>query len=98
MNSESKNQITDQEQNSGILLVDDERHILAALVRSLRRYKWRLFSATSGEEGLELMKEAEDREEPFDIVLSDMHMPGMHGSEFLQEVMLYAKESLQFAL
>ena len=36
---------------------------------------------TSGEEGLQLMKEAEEKDEAFDIVLSDMHMPGMNGAE-----------------
>jgi len=81
LNSELTNQTTDQEQNFGILLVDDEPHILTALVRSLRRYKWRLFSAPSGEEGLEILER-----EQIHVVISDYRMDGMDGVTFLRLV------------
>lgn len=83
-----------------IIFIDDDENIGQAMKRMLRpmRNEWDMVFCTSGEEGLEVMKEAEDREEPFDIVLSDMHMPGMHGSEFLQEVMNRHPHTIRFAL
>lgn len=66
-----------------ILFVDDEPKILEGLGRMLRvmRHEWDIHFATSGPEALELMVG-----ESFDLVVSDMRMPGMNGLEFLTEV------------
>ncbi|WP_457574089.1 HDOD domain-containing protein [Desulfolithobacter sp.] len=63
-----------------ILFVDDESNILAGLRRMLRpmRHQWNLAFADSGRKALEVMAE-----EPFDVVVSDMRMPGMDGAELL---------------
>jgi CheY-like chemotaxis protein len=61
--------------SSNILVVDDDRNLLATIERSLERfYKVRVTDAPS-EEVL--------RERPFDVVVADYAMPKMNGIEFL---------------
>ncbi len=72
-----------------ILFVDDEPQILEGLKRSLRimREEWEMEFAQSGKEALEIFAKA-----PFDIIVSDTHMPGINGIQLLNEVMkLYPK-------
>jgi DNA-binding NtrC family response regulator len=64
-----------------ILLIDDEALVLTALKRALHEEDLEITTATSGEEGLEVM-----RNESFKVVISDERMPGMSGSEFLTRV------------
>ena len=65
---------------SRILFVDDERHLLDGLKRSLRsqRNVWEVSFADSGEEAVRLTEE-----QHFDVVVTDMRMPGMNGAELL---------------
>ena len=67
-----------------VLFVDDQPEILAGLRRMLRvlRNEWQMEFVESGEEALALMAEA-----PFDVVVSDMRMPGMDGAQLLTETM-----------
>ncbi len=78
-----------------IIFVDDDENVGQALRRMLRpmRNEWDMEFAASGGEALEKMSA-----EPFDIVISDMHMPGMHGADFLGEVMDRYPETIRFAL
>ena len=64
-----------------LLLVDDEENILTALKRLLRRDGYRIFTASGGREGLELLSENR-----VDVIVSDQRMPGMTGVEFLRRV------------
>lgn len=64
-----------------ILFVDDEKSILKAIERLFFDTDYELFVAESGEEGLDILKE-----NPIDIVVSDMRMPGMDGHQFLKKV------------
>ena len=79
-----------------IIFVDDDVNVGQAMKRMLRpmRRQWDMVFATSGEEALELMEQLE----PFDIVVSDMHMPGISGGEFLTRVMDKYPETIRFAL
>ncbi len=61
-----------------LLIVDDEENILAALRRLLRREGYRVLTASSGKEGLDLL--AVNRVQ---VIISDQRMPGMSGTEFL---------------
>jgi diguanylate cyclase (GGDEF)-like protein/PAS domain S-box-containing protein len=61
-----------------LLIVDDEENILAALRRLLRREGFRVLTANSGKEGLDLL--AVNRVQ---VIISDQRMPGMSGTEFL---------------
>jgi two-component system probable response regulator PhcQ len=64
-----------------ILLVDDEEQVRAALGAVLRREGYTVHLAESGEAGLLALKE-----KPIQLVISDHHMPGISGLEFLKLV------------
>lgn len=64
-----------------VLCVDDEKNILSSLKRLLFREDYELLFATSGAEGLELLKK-----HSVQVVISDMKMPNMNGAEFLEQV------------
>ena len=61
-----------------ILIVDDEPANLRLLER-LFRVEFQVITATSGAEGLELLKMHDVA-----LILSDQRMPGMTGIEFLK--------------
>ncbi|MDF7801747.1 response regulator [Pontiellaceae bacterium B1224] len=66
-----------------ILFVDDEPSILMGLQRLLRshRNEWDIHFANSGAEALQKMDA-----DTFDIIVTDLRMPGMTGVELLQQV------------
>lgn len=82
------------EQNR-VLFVDDEPNLLSSLKRLLRpmRDTWFTSFALGGDEGLRQV-----REECFDVVISDMRMPGMDGAEFLEEVRLACPATVRLIL
>lgn len=65
---------------SAVLLVDDEPFVLKSLARLLCRTcpEWRVIAVGSAKEALEELAKA-----PYDVVVSDMRMPGMDGAELL---------------
>ena len=67
-----------------ILFVDDEAMILEMLEVTLEAMapEWEMSFVDSGEKALALMEK-----KPFDLVVSDMRMPGMTGAQLLNEVM-----------
>jgi thioredoxin reductase (NADPH) len=72
-----------------ILAVDDDPVVSRAVTRDLRaRYggDYRVLSATSGEEALQLLAELALRDRPVALVASDQRMPRMTGIEVLAEV------------
>lgn len=64
-----------------VLFVDDEPHFTSALQRALRHEPYRILTANSAVQALNIL----DRES-VDVVVSDERMPGMSGSEFLAVV------------
>lgn len=66
-----------------VLFVDDEPQLLDGLKRMLRpqRQRWEMTFVSSGEAAL-----AELAAAPFDVIVSDMRMPGMDGAALLQHV------------
>jgi HD-like signal output (HDOD) protein len=78
-----------------ILFVDDEARILDGVRRSMycMRGEWRMRFANSGTAALE-----ELATEPADVVVSDMRMPGMDGSQLLTEVMRLYPGALRIIL
>src|SRR5260370_1453971 len=64
-----------------VLGVDDEQANLDSLERIFAREGWRFLRAGTGPAALELL-----RDEPVDVVLTDLMMPGMSGQELLRAV------------
>ncbi|OHC63089.1 MAG: two-component system response regulator [Rhodocyclales bacterium GWA2_65_20] len=64
-----------------LLFVDDEAGILSSLRRLFRPHGYRILTAESGAEGLEVLGKEE-----VDLVVSDMRMPNMDGAQFLKQV------------
>ena len=69
---------------SRILFVDDEPRVLEGLRRTLHgvRRHWEMEFALSGQEALDRLAVS-----PFDVVVCDVRMPRMDGSELLEQVM-----------
>ena len=68
-------------EDKSVLFVDDEPSILQALKRMLRKEEYRIFTANSGPEGLEIMKNND-----IQLIVSDHRMPEMTGVQFHQKV------------
>jgi CheY-like chemotaxis protein len=64
-----------------ILVVDDEAHVLDGVEDVLRK-QYEVHKAASAEEGIAAL----ERSGPFAVVISDMAMPDVDGTQFLAEV------------
>ncbi|CAA6603204.1 Response regulator containing a CheY-like receiver domain and an HTH DNA-binding domain (fragment) [Rhodospirillaceae bacterium LM-1] len=64
-----------------ILFVDDEPNILSGLKRLMRnmRDQWDMSFCSSAPEALAAFEKS-----PFDVIVSDMRMPGMDGAQLLE--------------
>ena len=76
-----------------MLLVDDEEFILTALKRLLRRDGYRILTANSGVQALELLAENN-----VDVIVSDQRMPAMTGIEFLRRAKEMHPDSVRIVL
>lgn len=69
---------TDLNAPANLLFVDDEPNVLKALRRLFRGSEYAVHIAETGVAGLEIL-----RQQPIDLIISDMRMPQMDGAEFL---------------
>ncbi|RJX33380.1 MAG: response regulator [Desulfurivibrio sp.] len=79
--------------NQSLLLVDDDPHVLKSLYRELNPAGYRLFTAASAKEGLEIVKQHD-----IGVVLSDMSMPEMDGIAFLEAVAVISEDTVRVLL
>jgi response regulator RpfG family c-di-GMP phosphodiesterase len=75
-----------------ILVVDDEPANLR-MVERLLRGSYRVMTATSGEEALEIL-----RHEAVDLIITDQRMPGMSGTDLLRESMQTTPDATRIIL
>jgi CheY-like chemotaxis protein len=73
--------ITKEGSKAKILVIDDEESVRSVLSRVLSQVNHQVTVAENGEEGIRLFKEKE-----FDIVLTDLGMPGMSGWEVCRAI------------
>src|SRR5580698_3741520 len=64
-----------------ILVVDDDDPLLRIHVRALENHRYSVTAAGNGEEAVKALA---DRS--FDVILSDIDMPGMNGIQLLKHV------------
>ncbi|BAL25713.1 EAL domain-containing protein [Azoarcus sp. KH32C] len=76
-----------------LLVVDDEPNILSAIRRLLRGEGYRVLTAGSAREGLEILAS-----QPVQVILSDQRMPEMNGTEFLSRVKVLHPETVRIVL
>src|SRR3954451_13186335 len=70
----------------GIVVVDDEPAVLAAVARDLRRAfgeRFRIVRAGSGDEALDVLRELVARGDQVALLVADQRMPGMEGTDYL---------------
>lgn len=90
---QSTNSKSEADDRPQVLFVDDEPLVLEGLRRSV--YKEFLADlAGSPDEGLEKLRHSG----PYAVVISDMHMPGMDGVEFLATVRILSPDSIRVML
>lgn len=77
-----------------ILCVDDEVNVLKALERTFMDDEYEIIKATSGDEGLEILRNVA----PIQMVIADYRMPEMSGVDFLREVRSYWPETVRIVL
>lgn len=81
------------EKSFNILFVDDEENVLKALKRLFIDEGFGVFTASSGKEGLEILKNDE-----FAVIVSDQRMPEMTGTEFLQQAKKLCPDTIRIIL
>lgn len=69
------------EETARILVVDDEGAIRYSITKTLQRVGYQVEAAESGEAALDLLEEQE-----FDVVLTDIRMPGISGVDLLARI------------
>jgi sigma-B regulation protein RsbU (phosphoserine phosphatase) len=79
--------------NNKILFVDDDTELLTTYELMVRK-NCEVYTASNAEEGLERIHS----EGPFAVVVSDFHMPGMNGIQFLNEVKNISPYSVRIIL
>jgi two-component system, cell cycle sensor histidine kinase and response regulator CckA len=70
--------------NERILLVEDDAGVRGLTLSVLRQLGYRVVAAADPAEGLLVLKTAD---QPFDVVLTDVVMPGMNGRQFAEQVL-----------
>jgi PAS domain S-box-containing protein len=85
IDSEKNDEILKIEKGKGekILVVDDEVDIVEMLHLMLNKYNYNVIASSSSLRALELFKQDPNS---FDLVISDMTMPGIIGSELSREI------------
>lgn len=70
-----------ERQGARVLVVDDEHAVRRVVARILTADGWDVTTAENAEEAIEFVREAR-----FDVVISDVSMPGMDGLSLLREI------------
>ena len=81
--------ITPEPESAHILVVDYEGAIRYSISKTLQRVGYQVSAAASGEEALDMLVE-----QNFDVVLTDIRMPGLTGVELLARIKEKAPDSI----
>lgn len=81
------------QEKPGVLFVDDEENVLKALSRLFADEPYDIYAATSGAQGLDVLKRNR-----IAVVVSDQGMPQMKGAEFLEHVKEASPDTVRIML
>ena len=70
-----------------VLVIDDNSHARTVLSSMLINMTFVADEAASGEEGIEMVRQAAQRSEPYEIVFVDWQMPGLDGIETSKRIL-----------
>jgi len=82
-----------ENETAHVLVVDDESAIRYSITKTLQRVGYQVDSAASGEEALEMLAR-----QTYDVILTDIRMPGISGVELLARVRESAPEAIVILL
>jgi DNA-binding NtrC family response regulator len=66
-----------------ILLIDDEQSVRSIVMKILQRASFKVVAAESGEAALKIV---ESHTGTIDLVVTDLHMPGLNGPEVVEKL------------
>jgi CheY-like chemotaxis protein len=69
-----------------ILCIDDDEQVRDLLNACFKRFKHRVMLASGGRHGLELFRAATLKNEPYEVVITDMGMPEMDGQQVARTI------------
>lgn len=69
-----------------ILCIDDEPLVRELLKRALEKQHYQIHLSESGHKGIEAFREAIRQNEPFELVITDLGMPGMDGKQVAEQI------------
>jgi DNA-binding response OmpR family regulator len=81
--------INSEPESAHVLVVDDEGAIRYSISKTLQRVGYQVSAAASGEEALDMMAD-----QNFDVVLTDIRMPGLTGVELLARIKEKAPDAI----
>ncbi|WP_022667585.1 response regulator [Desulfospira joergensenii] len=81
--------------NHRVLIVDDEARVAKAISRILEMEKIETVTVDSGNEGLKKIKSAD---KPFSLIIADQRMPGMKGTQFLEQAKSISPDTVRFLI
>jgi two-component system response regulator AtoC len=69
-----------------IILVEDELDLLNSVTLTLRRAGYEVVAVGNGTDALNFIMIAQKIKEPFDLLVTDLHLPGLSGIELIDKV------------
>lgn len=72
-----------------ILVVDDEKYLREALREKLEKNGLRVVEAANGQEAINIVERL-----PIDLILLDLLMPGLHGTDVISKIHEIGKENI----
>jgi len=89
-----RNVLNKPEKSAKILVIDDEDIICEVLLEMLNDLGYTAKSALDGNLGIKMYKEAMDSGEPFDVIITDLTIPGgAGGKEVIKEILAIDSEA-----
>jgi len=69
-----------------IILVEDEVDLLRSVTLTLKRAGYEVVSVDNGADALALIMLAENESKAFDLLVTDLHLPGLTGLELVEKI------------